>query len=35
MNTNILKLVYIYEYNEHLHILAKYVAIFRDVQYKG
>ena len=28
-----MKLVYIY--NEHLHVSAKYVAIFRDVKYKG
>ena len=33
MDPNILKLVYIY--NEHLYVLAKYVAIFRDVQYKA
>jgi hypothetical protein len=33
MRTSVLKLVYIN--NEILHVSANYVAIFRDVKYKG
>jgi hypothetical protein len=35
MHTNILKLVYIYIHNHLLHVSANYVAIFREVKYKG
>ena len=27
--------LYIYVYNENLHFLAKYVAIYKDIKHKG
>jgi len=33
IHTSILKLIY--ENNDHLHVLASHIAIFREVKYEG